>query len=158
VDLLLVRRLAPWQGNLRKRLAKSPKIDLRDSGLVHALLGIGDREALLRHPVAGGSWEGLAIGSLIAAAPSGTEVHFFQTATGAEIDLLLTLPGRPERRLAVYGGRRALSARRGHGSGRAHRPVRGALRCKSCQVADLKREMGPVPCGRAEKIVAPPAA
>jgi hypothetical protein len=103
VDLLLVRRLAPWQGNLRKRLAKSPKIDLRDSGLVHAPLGIGDREALLRHPVAGGSWEGLAIESPIAAAPSGTEAHFFQTATGAEIDLLLTLPGRPERRLAVYG-------------------------------------------------------
>ncbi len=94
VDLLLVRRLAPWHGNVRKRLVKSPKVYVRDSGLVHALLGIGDREALLGHPVAGGSWEGLAIESLIAAAPSGTEAHFFRTATGAELDLLLRLPGR----------------------------------------------------------------
>lgn len=132
VDLLLVRRLAPWHGNVRKRLVKSPKVYVRDSGLVHALLGIAEREALLAHPVAGGSWEGLAIESLIAAAPSGTEPYFFRTAAGAEIDLLLILPGRrkpwaieikrglapklergfhlacdavrPERRLVVYGG------------------------------------------------------
>lgn len=94
VDLLLVRRLAPWHGNVGKRLVKSPKVYVRDSGLVHALLGIGDREALLAHPVAGGSWEGLAIESLIAAAPSGSEAHFFRTAAGAEIDLLLRLPGQ----------------------------------------------------------------
>ncbi|MBK8897137.1 MAG: ATP-binding protein [Candidatus Competibacteraceae bacterium] len=94
VDLLLVRRLAPWHGNLRKRLVKSPKVYVRDSGLVHALLGIGDREALLAHPVAGGSWEGLAVESLIAVAPSGTEAHFYRSAAGAEIDLLLQLPGR----------------------------------------------------------------
>ena len=132
VDLLLVRRLSPWHGNVRKRLVKSPKVYVRDSGLVHGLLGIGEREALLAHPVAGGSWEGLAIESLIAAAPGGTEAHFFRTAAGAEIDLLLQLPGRrkpwaieikrgvapkidrgfhlaceairPERRLVVYGG------------------------------------------------------
>ena len=93
VDLLLVRRLAPWHGNVRKRLVKSPKVYVRDSGLVHALLGVGDREDLLAHPVAGGSWEGLAIESLIAAAPSGTDAHFFRTSAGAEIDLLLKLPG-----------------------------------------------------------------
>ena len=132
VDLLLVRRLAPWHGNVRKRLVKSPKVYVRDSGLVHALLGLDDREALLAHPVAGGSWEGLAIESLIAAAPNGTEAHFFRTAAGAEIDLLLKLPGqrapwaievkrglapkiergfhlacddvRPARRLVVYSG------------------------------------------------------
>jgi predicted AAA+ superfamily ATPase len=132
VDLLLVRRLTPWHGNVRKRLVRSPKVYVRDSGLVHALLGIGDHEALLAHPVAGGSWEGLAIESLIAAAPSGTEAYFFRTAAGAEIDLLLKLPGhrkplaieikrglapklergfglacdalRPEQRLVVYGG------------------------------------------------------
>jgi uncharacterized protein len=132
VDLLLVRRLAPWHGNVRKRLVKSPKAYVRDSGLVHALLGVGDREALLAHPVAGGSWEGLAIESLIAAAPNGTEAYFFRTAAGAEIGLLLQLPGqrtpwaieikrglapkiergfhlacdavRPRRRLVVYGG------------------------------------------------------
>ncbi|MCC7412673.1 MAG: ATP-binding protein [Gammaproteobacteria bacterium] len=93
VDLLLVRRLAPWHGNVKKRLVKSPKIYVRDSGLVHALLGIGDHEALLAHPVAGGSWEGLAIESLIGAAPAGTEAYFFRTAVGAEIDLLLQRPG-----------------------------------------------------------------
>jgi hypothetical protein len=94
VDLLLVRRLAPWHGNVRKRLVKSPKVYVRDSGLVHALLGVGDREALLAHPVAGGSWEGLAVESLTAAAPNGTEAYFFRTAAGAEIDLLLKLPGQ----------------------------------------------------------------
>ena len=93
VDLLLVRRLPPWHGNVRKRLVKSPKVYIRDSGLVHALLGIGDREALLAHPAVGGSWEGLAIESLIAAAASAAEPYFFRTAAGAEIDLLLQLPG-----------------------------------------------------------------
>jgi predicted AAA+ superfamily ATPase len=93
VDLLLVRRLVPWHGNVRKRLVKSPKVYVRDSGLVHALLGIADMEALLAHPVAGASWEGLAIDSLIAASPPGTEAFFFRSAAGAEIDLLLKLPG-----------------------------------------------------------------
>lgn len=92
VDLLLVRRLEPWHGNIRKRLVKSPKTYVRDSGLVHALLGIDHHEALLSHPVAGGSWEGLAIESLIASAPEGTEAHFYRSATGAGIDLLLRLP------------------------------------------------------------------
>lgn len=132
VDLLLVRRLAPWHGNVKKRLVKSPKVYVRDSGLVHALLGIGDREALLAHPVAGASWEGQATESLLAAAPPGTEAYFFRTAAGAEIDLLLKRPGerqpwaieikrglapkiergfhsacetaRPQRRRVVYGG------------------------------------------------------
>lgn len=93
VDLLLVRRLPPWFGNVRKRLVRSPKVYVRDSGLVHALLGIEDTESLLSHPVAGASWEGLAIESLIAAAPEGAEASFVRTSTGAEIDLLLHLPG-----------------------------------------------------------------
>lgn len=58
------------------------------------LLGIGDREALLAHPVAGESWEDLGVESLIVATPHGTEPYFFHTAAGAEIDLLLTLPGQ----------------------------------------------------------------
>lgn len=78
---------------MKKRLVKSPNVYVRDSGLVHMLLGIGDQEALLGHPVAGASWEGLAIESLIAAAPSGTEACFFRTSAGAEIDLLLKRPG-----------------------------------------------------------------
>lgn len=93
VDLLLVRRLEPWHANTTKRLVKSPKTYVRDSGLVHALLGIGSETDLLGHPVAGPSWEGFAIETLIAAAPEGTQPNFYRTAAGAEIDLLLTLPG-----------------------------------------------------------------
>lgn len=95
VDLLLVRRLPPWHRNTGKRLVKSPKVYVRDSGLVHALLGIADPEALLGHPVIGASWEGLVIESLLAAAPEGSEAHFYRSAGGAEIDLLLALPGHP---------------------------------------------------------------
>lgn len=93
VDLLLVRRLTPWHANAGKRLVKSPKIYVRDSGLVHALLGIGDLEAVLGHPVAGSSWEGFVIESLIAAAGVDAQAFFYRTAAGAEIDLLLVLPG-----------------------------------------------------------------
>ena len=93
VDLLLVRRLPPWHANMGKRLVKSPKVYVRDSGLVHALLGISDKEALLAHPVAGASWEGLVIETLIAVAPEGSEASFYRSAGGAEIDLVLTLPG-----------------------------------------------------------------
>jgi hypothetical protein len=92
VDLLLVRRLSPWHANVGKRLVKSPKIYVRDSGLVHALLGLRDQEAILGHPVAGVSWEGFVIETLIGAAPPGTEAAFYRTSAGAEIDLLLALP------------------------------------------------------------------
>lgn len=92
VDLLLVRRLPAWHHNAGKRLVKSPKVFIRDSGLTHALLRIGDKEQLLGHPVVGPSWEGFAIESLIGAAPRGSEAHFYRTATGHEIDLVLTLP------------------------------------------------------------------
>lgn len=93
VDLLLVRRLQPWSSNAGKRLVKAPKVYVRDSGLAHALLGIGTLEELLGHPVAGLTWEGLMIEALIAAAPRGTDAHFYRSSAGAEIDLLLTLPG-----------------------------------------------------------------
>jgi uncharacterized protein len=91
--LLLVRRLAPWHANFGKRLVKSPKVFVRDSGVVHALLGIGNREDLLGHPVAGTSWEGFAVENLIRAAPDRAMPSFFRTAAGAEIDLLLDIPG-----------------------------------------------------------------
>lgn len=93
VDLMLVRRLQPWHENVGKRLVKSPKVFVRDSGLVHALLGLGSLESLLGHPVVGGSWEGFCIETLIAAAPTGTEPFFYRTAAGAELDLVLRLPG-----------------------------------------------------------------
>ncbi|MFC3084966.1 ATP-binding protein [Tabrizicola soli] len=93
VDLMLVRRLQPWHENAGKRVVKSPKVFVRDSGLVHALLGLGSLESVLGHPVVGGSWEGFAIETLIAAAPIGTEHFFYRTAAGAELDLVLRLPG-----------------------------------------------------------------
>ena len=93
VDLMLVRRLTPWHANAGKRLVRSPKVYIRDAGLAHALLGLETPEALLGHPVAGGSWEGFCIENLIAAAPRGTEAAFYRSSAGAEIDLILTLPG-----------------------------------------------------------------
>jgi predicted AAA+ superfamily ATPase len=93
VDLLLVRRLSPWHRNVGKRLVKSPKVFVRDSGLVHALLGLGNKEQLLGHPVVGPSWESFVLETLLVLAPRGTEANFYRTAAGAEIDLVLTLPG-----------------------------------------------------------------
>ncbi len=131
VDLLLVRRLPSWHANVGKRLVKSPKVFVRDSGLVHALLAIGDKETLLSHPVLGASWEGFVIEQTLAVAPEGVQGHFYRTSGGAEIDLLLSFPGgrlwavevkrslaprpekgfhsacadlRPERRFVVYPG------------------------------------------------------
>jgi predicted AAA+ superfamily ATPase len=92
VDLMLVRRLQPFQSNIGKRLVKSPKVYIRDSGIVHALLNIGDYEALLGHPVSGASWEGFVIENLIMAAPQQTVPLFYRTGAGAEVDLLLDIP------------------------------------------------------------------
>ncbi len=94
VDLLLVRRLPPFHANVGKRLVKSPKTYVRDSGLTHALLNIETFEDLLGHPVSGPSWEGFVIENLITAAPSRAQASFYRTAAGAEIDLLLELGGR----------------------------------------------------------------
>lgn len=93
IDLLLVRRLPPWHRNLGKRLVKSPKVYVRDSGIAHALLGIQDKEILLGHPVVGQTWESFVIETLIATAPDGTEAHYYRTSNGTEVDLVLTLPG-----------------------------------------------------------------
>ena len=131
VDLLLVRRLQPFHANLGKRLVKSPKIYVRDSGVLHALLAIPTRNALHDHPIVGPSWEGFVIETLITCAPAWTSPFYYRTAAGAEIDLLLELPGghlwaievkrslspkvergfytacddlKPDRRLVVYAG------------------------------------------------------
>lgn len=87
-DLMLLRRLPAWHGNVGKRLVRAPKVYVRDSGIVHALLGLGDLESLLAHPVAGASWEGFVIEQLLAAAP-GAEASFYRTSHGAEADLVL---------------------------------------------------------------------
>jgi len=94
VDLLLVRRLPPFHANVKKRLVKSPKVYVRDSGLVHALLGIEDYNALAGHPVVGASWEGFAIENLLAVIPPRTMASFYRTSAGAEIDLVLEMPGK----------------------------------------------------------------
>jgi predicted AAA+ superfamily ATPase len=131
VDLLLIRRLRPFHANLGKRLVKSPKVYLRDSGIAHALLGLTDFNALSGHPSVGASWEGFVIENLLSAAPERTLASFYRTAAGAEIDLLLEIPGKglwaieikrglspklekgfqiacddlqPDRRFVVYGG------------------------------------------------------
>ena len=131
VDLLLVRRLLPFHANLGKRLVKSPKIYVRDSGVLHALLSIPTLEALYDHPTVGPSWEGFVVETLINCAPAWTNQFYYRTTGGAEIDLLLELPGgelwaiaikrslspkvargfhsacddlKPRRRLVVYAG------------------------------------------------------
>ena len=93
VDLLLVRRLPPYHANVGKRLVKSPKTYVRDSGLVHTLLRLDDENAVLGHPIAGMSWEGHVIENLLRAAPERTQASFYRTSAGAEIDLVLELPG-----------------------------------------------------------------
>ncbi len=99
VDLLLVRRLPPWSGNLGKRLVRSPKTYVRDSGLLHALLEIGTLDHLLGHPIVGASWEGFVIETLIAAAGPRAQPMFYRDSNGAEIDLLFEQGG--EVRVAV---------------------------------------------------------
>lgn len=94
VDAMMVRRLQPYLPNVGKRLVKSPKVYVRDSGLLHALLGVGDALALQGHPVAGPSWEGFVIEQIAAALPPGAEVGHYRTAAGAELDLVAHWPGR----------------------------------------------------------------
>lgn len=96
VDLLLVRRLRPWSGNLGKRLVRTPKAYIRDSGLVHALLDLETWEDVLGHPVAGASWEGFVIENLIAAAGDRRAPYYYRTEDGSEIDLLFERGGTIE--------------------------------------------------------------
>ena len=97
VDLLLVRRLPAYYTNVNKRLVKSPKVYVRDSGVLHALLGIADREALFGHPILGASWEGFVIDNIASVLREGTLMSFYRTAAGAELDLILEFPGLSER-------------------------------------------------------------
>lgn len=90
---LVVRVLEPWYANVGKRLVKSPKVYIRDSGLLHTLLGIGDSRQLQGHPVVGGSWEGFIIEQLLVRVPK-AKAYYWRTQAGAELDLLLFLNGR----------------------------------------------------------------
>ncbi len=93
VDTFMVRTLSPWAVNVGKRLVKSPKVLIRDAGLVHALLGISSFDQLLSHPVAGHSWEAFCLENVIGNLPFGWAWWFYRTAAGAEMDLVLEAPG-----------------------------------------------------------------
>ena len=92
VELFLARRLDPWYRNAGKRLTKAPRIYVRDTGLLHALAGIGDSHTLLGHPLCGPSWEGIAVEHLITAAPTSWRPYYYRTAAGAELDLVFERP------------------------------------------------------------------
>lgn len=88
-DLLLIRTLRPWSGNVGKRLVRTPKVYIRDSGLTHALLNLTSMDDLLGHPVVGASWEGFVIENLLSVLPPGLTPWFYRTSAGAEIDLVI---------------------------------------------------------------------
>lgn len=95
-ETFVVRVLAPWHTNAKKRLVKSPKVFIRDSGVLHALLRIPTVEDLRSHPTAGSSWEGFVIEQIVGMIPREWQAHYYRTGAGAEIDLLLhDLRGRP---------------------------------------------------------------
>ncbi|TXT51257.1 MAG: ATPase AAA [Spirochaetes bacterium] len=88
-DTFIIRQLRPYLANVGKRLIKSPKVYVRDSGMVHALLGIETAEDLAAHPGMGASWEGFVIAQVLAAMPEGWQAYYYRTSAGAEIDLVL---------------------------------------------------------------------
>ena len=138
VDLLLARRLPPLHDNVGKRVVKSPRILIRDSGLVHALLGIETLDDVLGHPVAGASWESLVIENLIAIAPARTVASFYRTAAGAEIDLVLDLPSGPRWAIEV---KRAAEPRLERGFHHARADLRPA-RCFIVYSGDERYPVG----------------
>lgn len=89
--LMLVRHLEPWHTNVKKRLVKSPRLYVRDSGLLHALLNIRSHDDLLGHPVLGKSWEGFVIENICSVLPEYAQTYFYRTSAGAEIDLVVSL-------------------------------------------------------------------
>lgn len=92
----MVRQLQPWYANVGKRQVKAPKLYMRDSGLFHVLMGIGDRAALSRHPKLGPSWEGFAIEQIVRLhAASSDEAYFWAAHGGAEVDLLIVQGDAP---------------------------------------------------------------
>ncbi|MBI3773824.1 MAG: ATP-binding protein [Gammaproteobacteria bacterium] len=94
-DAFIARRLLPWHANTGKRLVKSPRLYLRDSGLLHALLNIQTLDSLLGHPSLGASWEGFVIEQVIGVLDP-VEVGFYRTSAGSELDLVLKLRGRSD--------------------------------------------------------------
>ncbi len=92
VDLFLIRRLQPWHSNVKKRVIRSPKIYVRDSGILHALLNIHSQDDLITNPILGTSWEGFVIDNIASVLPEQADLFFYRTVVGAEIDLLIKHP------------------------------------------------------------------
>ncbi|MCB0713362.1 MAG: ATP-binding protein [Ignavibacteriae bacterium] len=113
VDLMLVRRLEPWSGNLGKRLVRSPKIYVRDSGIHHTLLQINDLNALLGHPTVGQSWESFVIENILAAAPLNTVASFYRSSGGAEVDMVIE--GHDQQQIWAIEIKRTLSPKPSRG-------------------------------------------
>jgi len=88
-NLFLVRRLQPWHENVKKRLIKSPRVYIRDNGILHRLLDIIRYDSLLSNPILGNSWEGFVIENIASILPSTAKLFFYRTASGEEIDLLI---------------------------------------------------------------------
>ncbi len=107
-DLFLIRRLQPYYANVGKRLVKSPKIYIRDSGFAHTLLGIESFEQLLRHPIVGMSWEAFVLETLLSVLSWRSPAFFYRTSAGAEIDLLIE---RKDKTLWAIEIKRSLSAK-----------------------------------------------
>jgi len=93
-DLLLIRTLRPWFGNVGKRLVRAPKVYIRDSGITHALLNLTTLDDLLGHPVVGASWEGFVLENLLSCLPTGVTPWFYRTSAGAEVDLVIETNSR----------------------------------------------------------------
>lgn len=93
-DFYMVRQIQPWAGNTKKRLVKSPKIYLRDSGILHKLLNISSFEDLLGHPALGASWEGFVIENIIVQLSNKWQYSYYKTSSQTEIDLILEGPDR----------------------------------------------------------------
>ena len=125
VDLLLVRRLPPRHANVGKRLVKSPKVYVRDSGIVHALLGIPSATDLAGHPVVGRSWEGFAVETLVSALPWPSFATFYRTQAGAEIDLVIEHAGGEMWAIEI---KRSLSAKVSRGFHQACEDIQPARR------------------------------
>lgn len=154
IDLLLVRRLPAWYANVGKRLVKSPKIFVRDSGIVHALLSIRDKDALLSHPVVGASWEGFVIENLLDVSPEGVQGYFYRTSGGAEIDLLLHFP---DGRLWAIEVKRSLTPRpeRGFHSGCADlNPKRRFVVYPGAETYPLSEDVQAIPLRELARLLA----
>lgn len=91
----IIRRLHPWYKNVKKRLVKSPKVFIRDTGVLHALLSIDSEDSLRAHPAAGGSWEGFVLQQIMATAPDVYSFNFYRTHQGAEADLVVVKDAQP---------------------------------------------------------------